>query len=227
MFKNVMYLSGVILIATACAQGENNEEAADTNQIDEEAVNIVDHAMEVHKNAESYHEKMLTASDDIEGENITKSWIYQEDDMTSYRMEDESEERIIANDNGTMYEYFENDNEKYQYDADSEQRTQNQERFVSNLESLKEQSDVRFEGEEQIEGVTADKIVFEGEQTMEMWFDQETNYRIQEKSITSDGGETISLITDYELDMEYDEEFYSLKDVIDDDTAIIKEEPES
>ncbi|WP_252315801.1 hypothetical protein [Sinobaca sp. H24] len=219
MFKNVMYLSGVVLIATACAQGENNEEEA--------AANIVDHAMEVHRNASSYHEEMLTASDDMEGESTTKTWVYQEDDITSYRIEDESENRIIANDNGAMYEYFENDNENYQYDADPEKRTQNQERFVSTLESLKEQGDVRFEGEEQIEGVTADKIVFDGEQTIEMWFDQETNYRIQEKSITSDGGETTSLITDYELDIEYDESFYSLKDVIDDDTAIIEEDPEA
>lgn len=33
--------------------------------------------------------------------------------------------------------------------------------------------------------------------------------------------------TDYELDIEYDEHFYSLEDVIGYDTAIIEEEPEA
>lgn len=105
--KNVIYLSGVVLIVTACSKDENNEEeAANTNQIDEKTANIVDHAMEVHRNAESYHEEMLTASDDMKGESTIKTWVYQEDDITSYRIEDESEDRIMANDNGTMYEYF-------------------------------------------------------------------------------------------------------------------------
>lgn len=160
-------------------------------------------------------------------------WIYNDGNDKGYRIENTSGKAAYGNVNGTGYRLNKEENTLYQFAESPDEKLQNQEMLANTLEQLESSDEYKlhYGGEEDINGLPTHKVIFEGEtgesedHQYEVWFDQETHYRLQEKHIIGEGEDLITRVVDHDALINYDPELFSMLNLTDENTKTIYEEP--
>lgn len=245
---NLISLVGVGVVLSACGNVNeendegilNSEKSSESAEVsdegttdandssDDEAVEILEHAIETHEQVISYYEHIVHYGDgDDEVSNENKVWHFKHNDGTrSHRSERENIYEVIKQDD-TAQSYIENENTLYEFQDEVGGRADAQSTMVQLLTSILEHGEVSYEGEETVHDYDTYVISFDdGEVEGKMWFDQETYYRVKEDGLT-DEIDSQSVIVDYDLNLDFDEELFHLDNVVPDDVEIVEERPSS
>ena len=242
---SLVFITGLGFLLVACGNGnegnnnekgtgeteDNEENGVDDENQDQEAVEIIESAIEIHEETNSYFEHMVNDSDDEESFSETETWYIDDEGSESFRQDAMTEEEesttttYTAIENGEAQMYHEEETTLYEYDEDVGARGDSQDLYAQTLNSHLDDSEITLEGEDNVNGYDAYHITFDdGDMETEFWFDQETHYRVQEQ-VVEDEVTTVSAIHDYELDITYEEEIFQLDDVVPDEAETLEEEP--
>lgn len=237
--------AGLVLLVAACGNNdeesksnrENEEESEeienneDGENQDQEAVEIIENAIEVHEDTTSYHQLISREHENDEFASASETWYVEEEDTESFRQDNilEAGESSTVNytviENGEALMYSKEENTLFAFDQEIGDRGETQNVVAQMLTDILENAQITLKGNEIVNSyhtyhITAD----DGNAVTELWFDQDTYYRVQE---AYEGGEISELITvaDYELEPEYEEEIFQLDEVVPDDAEFVEEEP--
>lgn len=228
MKKAPILLSLVLLFILGYTAG-----ITETNETSE-AEDIVQEAIHTHENIDSVYEQVESSYEEEGVVNISNVWVYSDGSDKGYRIENTSGEAAYGNVNGTGYRLNKEENTLYQFAENPDEKLQNQEMLARTLEHMmsNDEYSLRYGGEEDINGTPTNKVIFEGETSetegnqYEVWFDEESHYRLQEKNIIGEGDDLITTVVDHDTNIEHDPELFSLLNLKDENTTTIYGEPE-
>ncbi|GAF66838.1 hypothetical protein BTS2_3743 [Bacillus sp. TS-2] len=224
------------------------DNSAETEEADHmTAEEIIEAAMEAEANLQSAfrHNVMTMGIDADVDENITEEeeGVAQEEEILEYTYvhEDGSvstrTERVIegqpteytAGDSEYSLQYTEGEDIAYRvemFDVEGDPADINP--MNNQFDQYMEDYDVALEGEEEVNGYMTYHISFTGEEeVLHYWFDQETYEIIRMENEDEQNPFRITLdVIEYEHNIEYDEAFFQLEDVMPEDIEIEERETE-
>lgn len=183
-------------------------------------------------------EEELGGEENAETESSTTMHMYSwqmnnEDGTVSERTEIETDggpvEYSASDDSETSINYTEGDDTAYEIEMlDVEANPAEIQMEEDQIREMMDTHNITYEGETAVNEYDAHHFVFtDGEEEIDYYFDTETFVIVQMEMSSNDGEVTTSMeLEDYALDFDYDEGFFQLEDVLDDEIKVEQVAPD-